>query len=494
MTQNAFTRKTAKAAVAAALGVAFIAGGGTYALWTANAPVSSKASITSGDLKATVLPGGQWVDVSNSATPTPVANLSAYRIAPGSTLQLTQKMNLVVIGDNLNAILDVKVPNLTQSASVLKEAVFTISAVSPSGVNLGTVTASPDDANSLALQLSSIPKTTPAGQDYTIQVKVAFPTTADNSTKLQGSALDAMQISLRQGQANAPAKPNVQSDFVWTSNTTSSTITGYIGTRKDVVIPETYTVNGVQRPVTSVAPSAFASKGITSVIIPDSVTSIGSSAFRDNALTTAKLSNSVRTLGDDAFNGNQLTSVVIPNTITSIGNRTFRSNLLTNVNIPDSITSLGSASFYDNKLTSISLPDSITTIGASSFAMNSLKSVKLPSKITVIPDRLFEDNPDLTSIKIPSQVKTIGSYVFNRAPIATATIGASVTSLGYNVFDYSGYYLKSIYFEGNAPTALYNAGASGPLSNYAADKIVYYHASATGFTSPKWKGYNSTTY
>jgi len=494
MTQNAFTKKTAKAAVAAALGVALLAGGGTYALWTANAPVSSKASITSGDLKATVLPGGQWVDVTNSTSPTPVIDLSAYRIAPGSALQLTQKMNLVVIGDNLSAILDVKVPNLTQSASVLNQAVFTISAVSPSGTTIGTVTATPDDANSLALQLSSIPKTTSAGQDYTIEVKVAFPNSADNATKLQASALDAMQISLRQGQANLPAKPNVQSDFVWTSNATSSTITGYTGTRKDVVIPETYVVNGVEKPVTAIAASSFSGKGLTSVVVPDSVVTINSSAFKNNELTTAKLSKNVRILGDDTFSGNQLTSVVIPNTITSIGNRTFANNLLTNVTIPDSVTSIGVAAFYNNKLTSIVLPDGITTIGASTFAMNNLKSVKLPAKLTAITDRLFEDNPGLTAITIPGQVKTIGSYVFNRAPIATATIGSSVTSMGYNVFDYSGFYLKSIYFQGNAPTALYNAGSSGPLSNYAADKIVYYHAGATGFTSPKWKGYNSTTY
>jgi alternate signal-mediated exported protein len=494
MTQNAFTKKTAKTAVAAALGVVLLAGGGTYALWTANAPVSSKASITSGDLKATVIPGGQWVDVSNSSSPTPVTDLSAYRIAPGSTLQLTQKMNLVVIGDNLSAILDVKVPNLTQSASVLKQAVLTISAVSPSGSTIGTVTASPDDPNSLALQLSSIPKTTSAGQDYTIQVKVAFPSTADNSTKLQASALDAMQISLRQGQANAPLKPNAQSDFVWTSNTTSSTITGYNGTRKDVVIPETYTVGGASKPVTSIAPSAFTGQQLTSVSMPDTVTNIGSFAFKDNSLTSVKLSTSVKSLGTDAFNGNQLTSVVIPHTVTEIGHRTFANNQLTKVTIPDSVTTLGTAAFFNNKLTSITVPDSVTTIGASSFASNKLTSVKLSSKLTSVTDRLFEDNPELTSIVIPSSVKTIGSYVFNKTPIAKATIAGTVTSFGYDVFDYSGYYLKSIYFEGNAPSSFNSAGSSGSFSNYAADKKVYYHAGATGFTSPMWKGYSSATY
>lgn len=494
MTQNAFTKKTAKAAVAAALGVALLAGGGTYALWTANAPVSSKASITSGDLKATVLPGGQWVDVTDSASPALVADLSAYRIAPGSTLQLTQKMNLVVIGNNLNAILDVKVPNLTQSASVLKQAVFTISAVSPSGTTIGTVTATPDDANSLALQLSSIPKTTSAGQDYTIQVKVAFPTAADNATKLQASALDAMQISLRQGQANAPAKPNAQSDFVWTSNTTSSTITGYTGTRKDVVIPETYIVNGVEKPVTSISSSAFESKGLTSVVMPNSVTNIGQSAFRNNAIETAKLSTSVKTIGTDAFNGNELTSVVIPSTITLLDHRSFANNKLTSVVIPNSVTTLGVSVFYNNLLTSVNIPDSVTTIGASSFANNKLTSVKLPNKLVTVTDRMLENNPGLTSITIPNSVTTFGHYVFNQTPIASVTIPSSVKSFGYGVFDYSVATLKSIYFEGNAPTTFSSAASTGSLGNANANKKVYYHSGATGFRSPTWNGYASATY
>ena len=90
-------------------------------------------------------------------------------------------------------------------------------------------------------------------------------------------------------------------------------ITGYnIEGGLDVVIPSE--IDG--KKVTAIGASAFESKGITSVIIPNTITSIGEGAFRYN----------------------KLTSVIIPSSVTSIGYSAFyisNSKIINNTNIAD---------------------------------------------------------------------------------------------------------------------------------------------------------------
>jgi hypothetical protein len=85
------------------------------------------------------------------------------------------------------------------------------------------------------------------------------------------------------------------------------TITSYVGTRKDVVIPAA--INGF--PVTVIGEEAFYRNRLTSVIIPNSVTSIGNYAFKNNQLSTVSILNSVTSIGRDAFSGNPLTMISI---------------------------------------------------------------------------------------------------------------------------------------------------------------------------------------
>lgn len=101
-----------------------------------------------------------------------------------------------------------------------------------------------------------------------------------------------------------------------------STIVGYAGQSKNVVIPAS--VNGIAP--TTIASSAFASCGLTSVVIPNSVTSIGYAAFYSNSLKSITLPPNLRTIGQESFRGNYLTSINIPNTVTSIGIAAFASN------------------------------------------------------------------------------------------------------------------------------------------------------------------------
>ncbi|NJM79138.1 MAG: leucine-rich repeat domain-containing protein [Flavobacterium sp.] len=126
--------------------------------------------------------------------------------------------------------------------------------------------------------------------------------------------------------------------------------------------------------VTGIAQNAFFSKGITSVVIPNSVLTIGSQAFAVNFLSSAVIGNGVTTIGFSAFFNNNLTSITIPNSVTTIDGRAFDDNLLTNVIIGNSVTSIGINAFRDNLLTCVSslatIPPTVTTGANDSFGTN----------------------------------------------------------------------------------------------------------------------------
>ncbi|HHT24905.1 MAG TPA: leucine-rich repeat protein [Clostridiaceae bacterium] len=181
--------------------------------------------------------------------------------------------------------------------------------------------------------------------------------------------------------------------FVYVEENDTITIIGYSGTNKDVEIPEK--ING--KPVTVIERLAFAEKGLTSVIIPNSLTRIEEYTFSDN----------------------QLTSVTIPNGVTRIEEYAFKNNQLTSVTIPDSVIYL--SGFNDNRLTSITIPSSVKTFGNYAFSNNQLTSVTIPSSVEGISTWAFYNN-QLTTVTIPESVTAIGMYSFTENPITNVSI------------------------------------------------------------------------
>ena len=116
-------------------------------------------------------------------------------------------------------------------------------------------------------------------------------------------------------------------DFIYQTENSQVTITGYSGLGGAVTIPDKID----NLPVTSIVNNAFSpnnseNTSLTSVTIPTSVTSIGASAFRlCRGLKSVTIPNSVTSIGDYAFAGCwDLTSVTIPNSVTSIGGGVLR--------------------------------------------------------------------------------------------------------------------------------------------------------------------------
>src|SRR5574344_639433 len=185
---------------------------------------------------------------------------------------------------------------------------------------------------------------------------------------------------------------------------------------RDVVIPSS--INGVS--ITRIGSSAFKSKKLTSVSIPDSVTMIDSEAFRSNNLTTVIIPDSVTTLGNHSFYSNKLTSVTISKKITTINTFTFAENKLASVTIPSSVTSIGQYAFYYDQITNLVLPNSVTSIGERAFEGNYMSTVTIPSSVKTIGERAFYLNK-LTSVTIPSSVTSIGGGAFSKNDFAADT-------------------------------------------------------------------------
>ena len=118
-------------------------------------------------------------------------------------------------------------------------------------------------------------------------------------------------------------KGNQKTDYEYTIEDKTITITKYIGTAITVEIPSR--IDGIK--VTAIGERAFRGCiGLKSVIIPDSITSIGYEAFYEcEALTSVSIPDSVATIGENAF---------------------YKCAALTTVSIPDSVTKIGKNAFY----------------------------------------------------------------------------------------------------------------------------------------------------
>ena len=145
---------------------------------------------------------------------------------------------------------------------------------------------------------------------------------------------------------------NPEGDFVFDPAT--GTITGYIGTRKDVVIPSK--ISGIN--VKKIGYRAFYKKFLTSVYIPEGVISIGNEAFSNvgnKSLISIDLPESLISIGEYAFYQNILTTIEIPQSVTSIGDAAFGYNSLTTVYIPSGVNNLYYGVFYENPMTHVDL-------------------------------------------------------------------------------------------------------------------------------------------
>jgi hypothetical protein len=190
-------------------------------------------------------------------------------------------------------------------------------------------------------------------------------------------------------------------------------ITDYIGSEKDLIIPNE--ING--KPVVAIDANiifqhSFYEKQLTSVIIPESVSIIDSEAFAKNQLSSIIIPNNVTIVGYRAFAENQLTNIIIPSSVINIDGYAFVENQLTNVIIPSGVINIGDYAFAENQLTNVIIPNSVINIGKYAFYDNRLNSVIIPEGVKRIGYGAFSGN-NLKNITLPDSVETIeGGYTF----------------------------------------------------------------------------------
>ncbi len=229
------------------------------------------------------------------------------------------------------------------------------------------------------------------------------------------------------------------------------TITGYLGSSTDIVIPSAI----AGKTVTAIGDDAFSYSDLTSVVIPNSVTIIGAGTFSHTAsLTSITIPDSVTSIGEEAFYGSYITSISLSSNLTEISTSMFRGSKLTSIVIPDSVTSIGENAFdtcYDlsnvtlssnltligswafsdtTSLTSIVIPDSVTSIGEGAFSYSYITSISLSSNLTTINASVFNSS-NLTSIVIPDSVTSIGEHAFQSCyDLTTVTLSNNTTQIG----------------------------------------------------------------
>jgi len=210
----------------------------------------------------------------------------------------------------------------------------------------------------------------------------------------------------------------------------TATITSYVGSNKDIVIPAT--IKGVK--VTKIGNDAFFYSQIESVTIPGSIKSIGECAFQQcenlksvtiqdgvetiekkafvfcKNLETVTIPDSVTTIGEGAFYSCPLlTNITLPKNIKEISNRLFQgAKSLTSMKVPDGVTSIGDYAFGECfSLKTLILPDSIEKIGTEAFAGTKIEELNIPEGIKYIEHRAFTSMVALKEVKIPDNWTSI---------------------------------------------------------------------------------------
>jgi hypothetical protein len=258
-----------------------------------------------------------------------------------------------------------------------------------------------------------------------------------------------------------------------------------------VVIPSTALYNGITYTVTGIGFQAFAAtRGVTSVTIPNTVTRIERGAFSGCfALSSIRIPASVTYIGLYAFDvcpaltaldidsanpsyavsdgvlfnkdystliafpgGKTALTYAIPNTVKIIGDNAFNQCYgLKSVQIPSSVTTIGNSAFANCNFTSIDLPSSVVSLGISAFSGSGLTSITIPSSVTSIGYDQFLLCRNLTSINVEAanpNYSSVNGVLFDKTQTtllaypsgnsATSyTIPPTVQRIENSAFDYS---------------------------------------------------------
>ena len=162
-----------KGIVAVAAGTALLLGGaGSYALWTTSVDLGT-GTIESGDLGLTLGTAAWELDgLIGGPIAIPAADLNAVRIVPGDVLELTQTVDVTLVGDTIEADLTVDAGTAFASGD-LADHVDVALAIDGAAAANGTFRVTPENAGELTATVTiTFDQATPAlaGTDETLDL------------------------------------------------------------------------------------------------------------------------------------------------------------------------------------------------------------------------------------------------------------------------------------------------------------------------------------
>ena len=177
---------------------------------------------------------------------------------------------------------------------------------------------------------------------------------------------------------------------------------------------------------------------LKNVMFPPNLQTVGAGAFYwCTSLTTTHLPKSVTTLGPEAFASSGLTEIVIPENVNSIGKKAFNQCLsLRNVVIDSNLGEIENEMFAGcRQLSQVKLPQSLNRIGALAFLECPLKKIDLKN-VKQIDANAFRYCGLLTTVTIPKSVKGIGDGAFGKCGnLASAVFQGDAPRMGKAVFN-----------------------------------------------------------
>lgn len=258
------------------------------------------------------------------------------------------------------------------------------------------------------------------------------------------------------------------------SNKTATVTSGDNKYSGSIVIPASFTNNGVSYSVTALGPNAFNScSTLENVTIPNSISNIGGQCFIGCAsLSKITIPESVTSIGETCFSGcKSISSISILGAIECLGSLCFADcEALKSIKIPSSVKELGEQCFYQcSSLEKIELPNLIDKIPQGCFVgCTSLKSIQLPISITELDYQCFFGCSSLEYIKIPKFVTDIGKSCFQSCTsLKVVSLPELLTNMGEDCFKgCSG--LKKVFAEmSSIPFTEYNGFFSNSFCSYA---------------------------